>query len=83
MSGFSLLGGWEEFLPAAKKFTHSPPPSRSPTHHHHHHHHQIFIPSPPPKVNLPNITFSCSHCSCTISVLISYSFDTQIMLISI
>ena len=30
-----------------------------------------------------NILFSCSHCSCTIFVLISYSFKTQIMLILI
>ena len=30
-----------------------------------------------------NVIFSCSHCSCTISVLISYSFDTQIILIFI
>ena len=30
-----------------------------------------------------NIPFSCSHCSCTIFVLISYSFKTLIMLILI
>ena len=42
----------------------------------------------PPKVNATqeknkNVIFSCSHCSCTIFVLISYSFETQIMLILI
>ena len=30
---------------------------------------------------IKNILFSCSHCSCTIFVLIPYSFKTQIMLI--
>ena len=50
--------------------------------------------SPPPQVNHPHqITifklqpikniFSCSHCSCTIFVLISYSLDTQVMLIDL
>ena len=28
-----------------------------------------------------NVVFICSHCSCTIFVLLSYSFETQIMLI--
>ena len=53
-----------------------------------------FTPSPPniyslpPKVNSTqlknkNVIFSCSHCSCTIFILISYSFETQIMLIFI
>ena len=51
-----------------------------------------FTPSTPnfysltPKVNLKknkNILFSCSHCPCTIFVLISHSFKTQIMLILI
>ena len=28
-----------------------------------------------------NVVFICSHCSCTIVVLLSYSFETQIMLI--
>ena len=49
--------------------------------------HKIFVPSPP-KVNSTqqknrNIIFNCSHSSCTIFVLISYSFETQIMLILI
>ena len=30
-----------------------------------------------------NSIFSCSHCSCSIFVLISYSLDTQVMLIFI
>ena len=30
-----------------------------------------------------NVIFSCSHCSCTFFVLISYFFETQIMLILI
>ena len=30
-----------------------------------------------------NVIFSCSHCSCTIFVLISYSSETQIMIILI
>ena len=53
-----------------------------------------FTPSPPnfyslpPKVNLiqwknKTVIFSCSHCWCTIFVLISYYFETQIMLILI
>ena len=53
-----------------------------------------FTPSPPnfyslpPKVNLTQwknktVIFSCSHCCCTIFVLISYYFETQIMLILI
>ena len=53
-----------------------------------------FTPSPanvfslPRKVNSTesknkNVIFSCSHCSCTIFVLISYSFETYIMLILI
>ena len=53
-----------------------------------------LTPSPPnfyslpPKVNSTqcknkNVIFSCSHCSCTNFVLISYSFETQIMLILI
>ena len=50
----------------------SPPPSRLPPH-------QMFIPLPPPKVK--NIIFSCSQCSWAIFVLISYSLDTQVMLI--
>ena len=59
---------------------------------------QIFIPSPQKIISLPslshnqikkfklspnNLIFSCSHCSCTIFVLISYSFDTQVTLILI
>ena len=30
-----------------------------------------------------NIIFSCSHCYCTTFVLVSYSLDTQVMLILI
>ena len=46
-----------------------------------------LLPSPP-KVNstqqkIINVIFSCSHPSCTIFVLISCSFQTQIMLILI
>ena len=52
--------------PTNKKFTHSPPP------------YQICIPSHrkliQPNEKNKNILFSCSHCSCTIFVLISYSF---------
>ena len=49
---------------------------------------KLYTYSLPPKVNLTqyknkNVIFSCSHCSCTIFVLISYSFETQIMLIFI
>ena len=34
-------------------------------------------------IKIKNVIFSCSHCSCTIFGLISYSFETQIMLILI
>ena len=63
------------------------PPGRLPPN-------QIFILSPP-KINYPvlnknfqviakkSIIFSCSHCSCTIFVLIRYYFDTQVILILI
>ena len=63
-------GGWGS-PPSNQKFAHSPTP------------HQIFIPSHQKSIqpNTKNIIFSCSHCSCTIFVLISYSFKTQIMLI--
>ena len=45
--------------------------------------------SPPPQQKSiqpnkkQNIIFSCSHCTCTIFALISYSFETEIMLILI
>ena len=59
----------------------SPPPRRLPLQ-------QIFIPSPPLNNNFEvitnkNGTFSCSHCFCSFFVLISYSLDTQVMLILI
>ena len=49
---------------------------------------KLYTYSLPPKVNLTqyknkNVIFSCSHCSCTIFVLISYSLDKQVMLILI
>ena len=48
---------------------------------------QKFAHSPPPhQIFIPfdqNIIFSCSHCSCTIFCLSSYSFETQVMLILI
>ena len=91
-AGFSLMwvdGGSP--TPTSQKFAHPPkwknylPPPP-----------QIFILSSP-KGNFPlsnyikifklqpneNVIFSCSHYSCTIFVLISYSFDTQVMLILI
>ena len=51
-----------------------------------------FSPSPPNFYSLPpkfnstqqqnkNVIISCSHCSCSIFILISYSFETHIMLI--
>ena len=55
----------------------------------------VYSPPPPPpppppsthqkwtKPNKKSVIFDCSHCSCTIFVLISYSFETRIMLISI
>ena len=72
----SLLGGWETSPSTSQKpYSSLPLP------------HEIFIPSPP-KVSSTqqkngNIIFSCSHCSCTIFVLISYYFEIQIMLILI
>ena len=62
-------GGMGEVPPTSQKFAHSSLPS-------------------PPKVNSTqqknkSVIFSCSHSSCTIFVLISYSFETQIMLILI
>ena len=73
-TGFPQLEGWES-PPTNQKFAHWPPS------------HQIFIPShqksiQPNKKN-KNVIFSCNHCSCTIFVLISYSFETKIMLILI
>ena len=64
---FSLLGGREEFrTPPAKNLLLLPP----------------FLPTKiqfnPKKIK--NVTFSCSHCSCTNFILISCSFETQIML---
>ena len=59
-----------------QKFAHSPPP------------HQIFISShqkssQPNKKIKTSFLAVASHCCCTIFVLISYSFETQIMLILI
>ena len=45
--------------------------------------HQIFIPSHRKSIQPNKIFFSCVHCSCTIFVLISYSFKGQSMLILI
>ena len=68
-TGLSLLGGGGEFPSTSQTFVHYPLPST-------------------PKVNSTqqknkNVIFTCSHSSCTIFVLISYSFETQIMLILI
>ena len=65
---------WESPLPAKNLLIRLPP-------------HQSFIPCPP-KVNSTqqknkNDIFSCSHCSSTNFVLISCSFETQVMLILI
>ena len=63
-------------LPPTKNFPiHLPPPTPN-------------FYSLPPKVNSTrqkdkNFIFSCSHCSCPIFVLISNSFETQVMLILI
>ena len=85
------MGGWGESHPYQPKIRSSPqleklsPPPP-----------QIFILSSP-KGNFPlsnyikifklqpneNVIFSCSPYSCTMFVLISYSFDTQVMLILI
>ena len=54
--------------------------------------HQIFIsppPTPPTKQHfssynpIKTVIITCSHCSCSILVLISYFLDTQVMLILI
>ena len=94
-TGFLPLGGMGGKSPPTtiQKFAHSPPhshlekllPSRllPPLH-------QTFILPPlPPLCNnfqvitQKNSSFSCSHCSCSIFVLISYTLDLQIMLIFI
>ena len=57
-----------------------PPPQQTPLPH------QIFIHFPAKDFGViiqQNIIFSCSHFSYTIFVLISYSFDTQVMVILI
>ena len=77
-----------ESNPTSQKVVHStspgksPPPLRPP--------YKFLFPShqksvpPPLNKNFQIITqLSCSHCSCTIFVLISYSFDTQVVLILI
>ena len=64
-------GGMGESPPTNKKFAHLPPP------------HHIFIPSYRRSIQPNKNLFSCRHCSCTIFVLISYSFKAQIMLILI
>ena len=72
---FSLLGRREEFhTPPAKNLLLLPPPSSPPSFY-----------SLPTKIQfnpkkIKNVTFSCSHCSCTNFILISCSFETQIML---
>ena len=71
--GFSLLRGWgarEGNPPISQKWgspPHSPPPGKIP-------------PSrctPPNKIFI--FSFTCSHCSCIIFVLISYSLYTQVV----
>ena len=66
-TGFSLLEGWGK----------CPPPAKN-----------LLIPLYKSQFNLTknflkSVIFSCSHSSYTIFVLISYSFETQIMLILI
>ena len=71
--GVFPTGGMGESL-TNKKFAHSPPS------------HQILFLPTKSQFNLiknKNISFSCRHCSCTIFVLILYSFKTQIKLILI
>ena len=46
----------------------------------------FLLPSPPPPLNnnfhvISQKISSCSHCSCTIYILPSYSLHTQVMLI--
>ena len=70
------IGGMDESPPTNQKCAHSPPP------------HQIFVPShqkssQPNKKIKTSFLAVASDCSCTIFVLISYSFETQIMLVSI
>ena len=87
--GFPYWGNEEGVYPHLLKFCsfspnleNLPPPSRVPP---------IKFLFPPPstkqqfsKVNpIKNSIFSCSHCSCSIFVLISYSLNTQVMLILI
>ena len=73
-TGFLLLEWWG-IPPTNQKFAHAPSP------------YQIFIlyhqESIQPNKEKKNVIFSCSHCPCTIFVLISYFFETQIMLILI
>ena len=66
----------------------APPPPPPPKKKKNTHTHQKSI-SPHPPNNIfkvqpnKNVIFCCSHCSCTIFMLISYSLDTQVMLILI
>ena len=79
----------EKFLLQPKTFLSPPPPCphlENPPNPVDSLQHQILIPgqnkshlSSP--LNTKNNIFSCSHCSCSIFVLISYSFDLQVMLI--
>ena len=74
-TGFSLLGGNRGVPTISQEFTYSPL--------------SIKLSFPPyqksiqPNKKNKNVIFCCSHCSCTIFVLISYSFETQIMLLLI
>ena len=88
-SGFFLLGDGGSLPPQAKNSLIPPPRKIPPT--------KLLFPAhqksiPPLNKSFQDITqqkpdkniiFSCSHCSCTIFVLISYSFDTQVVLILI
>ena len=93
---FTYWGGSGESLPVSQKFANSPPPrkitsvgsSLSNFYYSPPPHHQKSIP-PLTKQQFSgdnpilNSIFSCSHCSCSIFVLISYSLEKQFMLILI
>ena len=70
--GFSHWGKWGESLPHLPKICSCPPHLEKFPHR---------IHAPPPSTT--SSIFSCSHWSCSIFVLISYSLDTQVMLIFI
>ena len=74
---FSLIGEWGESLPHWSKITYRPPTRKSTPRR-----------LPLPNFYPPNLRFippptECSHCSCTIFILPSYSLYTQVMLILI